>query len=156
MTSPPTASPGRFPAGSAAFPHRHLLGIAGLQPWEIEFILAEAEQWVALNRSGAAKRDDRLRGLTIINAFFENSTRTLLSFEIAGKRLGAASSSGARRSLRMLLKRWFGLSLRSVTSPIAKRLFRSRTILNSFRSGAISHAPSPIPRSRRKDGETGD
>ena len=61
MTSPPTASPGRFPAGSAAFPHRHLLGIAGLQPWEIEFILAEAEQWVALNRSGAAKRDDRLR-----------------------------------------------------------------------------------------------
>ena len=89
MTSPPTASLGRFPAGSAAFPHRHLLGIAGLQPWEIEFILAEAEQWVALNRSGATKHDDRLRGLTIINAFFENSTRTLLSFEIAGKRLGA-------------------------------------------------------------------
>lgn len=89
MTSTSTASPGRFPAGSAAFPHRHLLGIAGLQPWEIEFILAEAEQWVALNRSGATKHDDRLRGLTIINAFFENSTRTLLSFEIAGKRLGA-------------------------------------------------------------------
>ncbi len=89
MTSPSNASSGRFPAGSAAFPHRHLLGIAGLQPWEIEFVLAEAEQWVALNRSGAAKRDDRLRGLTIINAFFENSTRTLLSFEIAGKRLGA-------------------------------------------------------------------
>lgn len=89
MTSPSTASPDRFPAGSAAYPHRHLLGIAGLQPWEIQFILAEAEQWVALNRSGATKRDDRLRGLTIINAFFENSTRTLLSFEIAGKRLGA-------------------------------------------------------------------
>lgn len=89
MTSPSTASPDRFPAGSAVYPHRHLLGIAGLQPWEIQFILAEAEQWVALNRSGATKRDDRLRGLTIINAFFENSTRTLLSFEIAGKRLGA-------------------------------------------------------------------
>lgn len=89
MTSPPTASPDRFPAGSATFPHRHLLGIAGLQPWEIEFVLAEAEQWVTLNRSGAAKHDDRLSGLTIINAFFENSTRTLLSFEIAGKRLGA-------------------------------------------------------------------
>lgn len=89
MTSTSIASSGRFPAGSAAFPHRHLLGIAGLQPWEIEFILAEAEQWVALNRSGATKHDDRLRGLTIINAFFENSTRTLLSFEIAGKRLGA-------------------------------------------------------------------
>lgn len=89
MTSPTPASPDRFPAGSAAFPHRHLLGIAGLQPWEIAFVLEEAEQWVTLNRSGAAKHDDRLRGLTIINAFFENSTRTLLSFEIAGKRLGA-------------------------------------------------------------------
>jgi aspartate carbamoyltransferase catalytic subunit len=89
MTSSQTASSDRFPSGSAAFPHRHLLGITGLQPWEIEFILLEAEQWVALNRSGGVKHDDRLRGLTIINAFFENSTRTLLSFEIAGKRLGA-------------------------------------------------------------------
>lgn len=73
---------------SAPFPHRHLLGIAGLQPHEIVFLLDEAEQWVALNRS-RAKHDDRLTGLTQINAFFENSTRTLLSFEIAGKRLGA-------------------------------------------------------------------
>ena len=89
MTSTHAPAADRFPAGSDAFRHKHLLGIAGLQPWEIEFILAEAEQWVALNRSGAAKHDDRLRGLTIINAFFENSTRTLLSFEIAGKRLGA-------------------------------------------------------------------
>ena len=78
-----------FPGGSDAFPHKHLLGIAGLQSWEILFILKEAEHWVALNRSGASKHDDRLSGLTIINAFFENSTRTLLSFEIAGKRLGA-------------------------------------------------------------------
>mgnify|MGYP006193427803 CR=1 FL=1 len=78
-----------FPSGSGAFPHKHLLGIAGLQKWEILYILKEAEQWVALNRSGPAKHDGRLSGLTIINAFFENSTRTLLSFEIAGKRLGA-------------------------------------------------------------------
>ena len=70
------------------FPHRHLTGIAGLQPHEIAFLLDEAEQWVQLNR-GTAKHDDRLAGLTLINAFFENSTRTLLSFEIAGKRLGA-------------------------------------------------------------------
>ena len=70
------------------FRHRHLLGIAGLQPHEISYLLDEAEHWVALNRQ-AAKHDDRLRGLTQINAFFENSTRTLLSFEIAGKRLGA-------------------------------------------------------------------
>jgi len=70
------------------FPHRHLTGIYGLQPHEIGFLLDEAEQWVQLNR-GTAKHDDRLAGLTLINAFFENSTRTLLSFEIAGKRLGA-------------------------------------------------------------------
>ena len=73
---------------SPLFPHRHLLGIAGLQPHEILFLLDEAEQWVTLNRS-QSKHDGRLAGLTQINAFFENSTRTLLSFEIAGKRLGA-------------------------------------------------------------------
>ena len=73
---------------AAPFPHRHLLGIAGLQPHEIIFLLDEAEKWVAVIRR-SAKHDERLRGLTQINAFFENSTRTLLSFEIAGKRLGA-------------------------------------------------------------------
>jgi aspartate carbamoyltransferase catalytic subunit len=89
MTSTSNLASDRFPAGSAAFSKPHLLGIAGLQNWEILYILEQAEHWVALNRSGAAKHDDRLKGLTIINAFFENSTRTLLSFEIAGKRLGA-------------------------------------------------------------------
>lgn len=66
----------------------HLLGIEGLSPAAIGFLLDEAEQWVATGRR-ARKHDDRLRGLTQINVFFENSTRTLLSFEIAGKRLGA-------------------------------------------------------------------
>ncbi|MEQ1499640.1 MAG: aspartate carbamoyltransferase catalytic subunit [Novosphingobium sp.] len=88
MTAPKSEAASRYPAGSAAFPHRDLTGLAGLAPWEILFLLDEAEQWVDLNRS-ANKRDGRLAGLTIINAFFENSTRTLLSFEIAGKRLGA-------------------------------------------------------------------
>ncbi|MXO56301.1 aspartate carbamoyltransferase catalytic subunit [Pontixanthobacter gangjinensis] len=77
-----------YPAGSQAFPHRDLLGIGRLQRHEILYMLDEAEQWVALNRQ-SAKHSDALAGLTIINAFFENSTRTLLSFEIAGKRLGA-------------------------------------------------------------------
>ncbi len=80
--------PSATPEGAHPFPHRHLTGIDGLQPWEITFLLDEAEQWVAMNRA-ASKHDDRLAGLTQINAFFENSTRTLLSFEIAGKRLGA-------------------------------------------------------------------
>ena len=70
------------------FPHRHLTGIAGLQPHEITFLLDEADGWVDHNRNHAVS-DHRLDGLTLINAFFENSTRTLLSFEIAGKRLGA-------------------------------------------------------------------
>ena len=83
-----TSGNGRFPAGSAAFPHRDLLGIAHLERHEILYLLAEAEQWVDFNR-GSAKHSNALSGLTIINAFFENSTRTLLSFEIAGKRLGA-------------------------------------------------------------------
>ena len=74
---------------SSPFPHRHLLGISGLQPHEIRYLLDEAEHWVTLNRAAGRKHDDRLAGLTQINAFFENSTRTLLSFEIAGKRLGA-------------------------------------------------------------------
>ena len=83
-----TSAGQHYPDGAAAFPHRGLLGIAGLAPHEILFLLDEAEQWVELNRQ-PHKRDDRLAGLTIINAFFENSTRTLLRFEIAGKRLGA-------------------------------------------------------------------
>ena len=88
MTSANSSSQSRYPAGSLAFPHRGLLGLAGLAPHEILFLLDEAEQWVELNRQ-PTKRVDHLRGLTIINAFYENSTRTLLSFEIAGKRLGA-------------------------------------------------------------------
>ena len=79
---------GRFPAGRLAFPHRDLTAIGQLQRHEILYLLHEADQWVALNRQ-SAKHTDLLSGLTIINAFFENSTRTLLSFEIAGKRLGA-------------------------------------------------------------------
>jgi len=78
----------RFPAGGRAFPHRDLIAIGNLERHEILYLLAEAEHYVAFNRQ-AAKKSDGLAGLTIINAFFENSTRTLLSFEIAGKRLGA-------------------------------------------------------------------
>src|SRR3546814_2736599 len=72
--------------GRDNFPHRHLLGMENLQPWEIRFLLDEAEHWVAINRQ-SAKHDDRLAGLTQMNAFFENSTRTMLSFEVAGKRV---------------------------------------------------------------------
>jgi len=77
---------------TASFPHRHLLGIEGLSASDLRLILDEAGPWVDFNR-GARKADQRLAGLTQINAFFENSTRTLFSFEIAGKRLGAQVSN---------------------------------------------------------------
>ncbi len=70
------------------FRHRHLLGIEPLAPEDITAILDLADDYVALNR-GASKHADTLAGLTQINMFFEASTRTQASFEIAGKRLGA-------------------------------------------------------------------
>jgi len=70
------------------FPHRHLLGIEGLSPTEIAAILDLAEGYVAQNRQ-LDKKQSLLRGRTQINIFFEESTRTRTSFELAGKRLGA-------------------------------------------------------------------
>jgi aspartate carbamoyltransferase catalytic subunit len=76
------------PEGCHPFPHQSLLQIAGMKPWEIQLILDEAERWVGANQR-QPERSLPLTGLTQINLFFENSTRTQLSFEIAGKRLGA-------------------------------------------------------------------
>ncbi|MDF1686050.1 MAG: aspartate carbamoyltransferase catalytic subunit [Parvibaculaceae bacterium] len=70
------------------FPHRHLLGIDGLLPQEIKSILDLADGYVDQNRQ-ANKKNSVLRGRTQINLFFEASTRTQSSFELAGKRLGA-------------------------------------------------------------------
>ena len=67
---------------------RHLLAIEGMAPPAIAALLDLAESYVLLNRSGKTPRD-RLRGRTLINLFFEDSTRTRTSFELAGKRLGA-------------------------------------------------------------------
>jgi len=66
----------------------HLLSIDSLDDGTIATILSEGQRWFDYNRS-ARRNDHRLDGLTILNAFFENSTRTLLSFEIAANRLGA-------------------------------------------------------------------
>ncbi|MBL6934414.1 MAG: aspartate carbamoyltransferase catalytic subunit [Alphaproteobacteria bacterium] len=71
-----------------SFPHRHLLGIEGLSPDEISGLLDLSESHVEQNRQTDKKRTT-LRGRTCINLFFENSTRTRTSFELAGKRLGA-------------------------------------------------------------------
>jgi aspartate carbamoyltransferase catalytic subunit len=69
-------------------PSRHLLAIQGLHPRQISAMLDLAESYALLNRSGKTQRD-RLRGRTLINLFFEDSTRTRTSFELAGKRLSA-------------------------------------------------------------------
>ncbi|MDP6390119.1 MAG: aspartate carbamoyltransferase catalytic subunit [Alphaproteobacteria bacterium] len=69
------------------FPHRHLLGIEGLSPEHISFLLDLADSYVEQNRK-PDKKTDLLRGRTVINLFFETSTRTSSSFELAGKRLG--------------------------------------------------------------------
>ncbi|WP_159348752.1 aspartate carbamoyltransferase catalytic subunit [Roseomonas harenae] len=70
------------------YPHRHLLALQGLEPPYIAELLDLAESYALLNRGGKTQRDV-LRGLTLINLFFEDSTRTRTSFELAGKRLGA-------------------------------------------------------------------
>jgi len=68
--------------------HRHLLGIDALSAEDIGTILRRAEHWRALSRQ-PEKKASVLRGRTVVNLFFEVSTRTRTSFEIAGKRLGA-------------------------------------------------------------------
>lgn len=71
-----------------AFRQKHLLGISSLLPEEITTILDLADRYADQNRNHMAG-EKSLAGLTQVNMFFENSTRTQASFEIAGKRLGA-------------------------------------------------------------------
>ena len=73
---------------TTGFPHRHLLGIEGLSPADITWLLDRADGYVDQNRR-RDKRTALLRGRTVMNLFFEASTRTSASFELAAKRLGA-------------------------------------------------------------------
>ncbi|MEM6355807.1 MAG: aspartate carbamoyltransferase catalytic subunit, partial [Pseudomonadota bacterium] len=76
------------PIPPEVFAHRNLTGIAQLSPMDIRAILDLAEDYAGLNEQ-PEKHLDLLRGRTQINLFFERSTRTQASFELAGKRLGA-------------------------------------------------------------------
>ena len=71
-----------------AFTQQHLLGIEALHPSEITTLLDLANEYAEQNRAGGPKAQP-LAGLTQVSMFFENSTRTPASFELAGKRLGA-------------------------------------------------------------------
>jgi len=90
------------PKSSFVLHKKHLLGIEGLSRDEIYGLLDLSEEFVELNRQIEKKRAS-LRGRTQINLFFESSTRTQSSFELAGKRLGAdvmnmsVSSSAMRK-----------------------------------------------------------
>lgn len=66
----------------------HLLAIEHLSQEEILAILSKAQKHVAINRQ-KNKKQPLLKGMTLINLFYENSTRTRTSFELAGKRMGA-------------------------------------------------------------------
>jgi aspartate carbamoyltransferase catalytic subunit len=77
-----------MPDALPLFPHRHLLGIQMLQPADIELLLERAEAAITISRQ-PEKKTATLRGRTQINLFYEASTRTQSSFELAGKRLGA-------------------------------------------------------------------
>jgi aspartate carbamoyltransferase catalytic subunit len=74
-------------AANAFFPHRHLLGIEALSAAEIERLLDLANSYADLPKDDERTRRV-LRGRTVINLFFETSTRTSTSFELAAKRLG--------------------------------------------------------------------
>ncbi|WP_309084571.1 aspartate carbamoyltransferase catalytic subunit [Chelativorans sp.] len=93
--------------GFPLFPHRHLLGIKGLSPADIELLLDRADAAVAISRQ-PEKKLATLRGRTQINLFYEASTRTQSSFELAGKRLGAdvmnmsVASSSAKKGETLL------------------------------------------------------
>ena len=73
---------------ASSFPHRHLLGMEGMSRFDILHLLELAEEAVEVSRQ-VEKKKTTLRGRTQINLFFEASTRTQSSFELAGKRLGA-------------------------------------------------------------------
>ena len=72
----------------SGFPHRHLLGIEGLEPAEIRTVLDLGERFLEVAQR-PIKKVPTLRGKTVVNLFLEPSTRTRTSFEIAAKRLSA-------------------------------------------------------------------
>ncbi len=82
------------------FPARHFISASDLDRQALGDLLDLADGFVALNRQ-KAKKLDLLKGRTLMNLFFENSTRTQSSFELAGKRLGADVVNMAPRASSM-------------------------------------------------------
>ena len=72
-----------------SYPHKHLLGIEGLLPTSINFLLKSSNDFFDYLNNKKNGKLDILKNKICINLFFENSTRTRTSFELAGKKLGA-------------------------------------------------------------------
>ena len=87
----------RIRARLAPFPKRHFNSVQDLNPPQVDALLDLADAFVELNRR-TTKKLDLLKGRTLVNLFFENSTRTQSSFELAGKRLGADTVNMSPRS----------------------------------------------------------
>ena len=83
-----------------AFPHRNFLSVHGLSRPDVERLLDLADAFVAVNRR-PDKKLGLLRGRTLVNLFFEASTRTQSSFELAAKRLGADTVNMSPRNSSM-------------------------------------------------------
>ena len=93
MDKAPADTPEAVSGTPVSVSHRHLLGIEGLSPIEIMALIDRGDMFGDLIQSDTAPPppySDRLRGRTIINLFFENSTRTRVSFELAAKHLGGS------------------------------------------------------------------
>jgi aspartate carbamoyltransferase catalytic subunit len=116
---------------SRAFAHRHLLKIRDLGPEDVTFLLDLAEDYVAQNRQ-VDKKSTLLRGRTLINLFYEPSTRTQSSFELAGKRLGADTVN---------------MSVSSSSVKKGETLIDTATTLNAMRPDmlVIRHSASGAP-----------
>jgi aspartate carbamoyltransferase catalytic subunit len=114
-----------------AFAHRHLLRIRDLTPADVTFLLDLAESYVAQNRQ-VDKKSALLRGRTLINLFFEPSTRTQSSFELAGKRLGADTVN---------------MSVRTSSVSKGETLLDTATTLNAMRPDmlVVRHSSSGAP-----------
>ena len=87
------ASATKTPAAPARLRRKHLLGIEGLNPLEINELIDRGNMFADLLQQGAGLQpplSEALRGCTVLNLFFENSTRTRVSFELAAKNLGAS------------------------------------------------------------------
>ena len=117
----------------------HLLGIEGLSPPEVTALLDLGETYVAQSRA-TDKKTALLKGRTLINLFFEASTRTQSSFELAGKRLGADV-------LNMSVK----------TSSVSKgeTLIDTASTLNAMRPDISGGAPSGCRRRRTSVAQAG-